>query len=179
MTSTVLAAGPDPPGAGRLTPWRAPMTRHDPAKVLATINTARAAARARVWTAAGANAHGHPRDGAQPLVIDIDATSVTAHSEKENAAPTFKPASWRGQPRRCRTTAHPIDVAVGEPAPPMKVASKRSATDGVVGQRDQASAIGAGLATPAQIGRRSARGRRTRMRATQHRPAARSRRAIT
>ena len=29
-------------------------------------------------------------DAAAPLVIDIDATLVTAHSEKEHAAPTFK-----------------------------------------------------------------------------------------
>ena len=59
-------------------------------KVLSAINTARAAARARVWAAAGANAPGHARDAAHPLVIDIDATLVTAHSEKQNAAPTFK-----------------------------------------------------------------------------------------
>ena len=59
-------------------------------KVLAAINTARARARARVWAAAGANAPDHARDAADPLVIDIDATLVTAHSEKQNAAPTFK-----------------------------------------------------------------------------------------
>lgn len=29
-------------------------------------------------------------DGTRPLVIDVDATLVTAHSEKEQAAPTFK-----------------------------------------------------------------------------------------
>jgi hypothetical protein len=59
-------------------------------KVLAAINTARATARARVWAAAGSNAPDHGRDAAHPLVLDIDATLVTAHSEKENAAPTFK-----------------------------------------------------------------------------------------
>ena len=58
--------------------------------VLTAINKARAAARARVWAAAGANAPDHARDAAHPLVIDLDATLVTAHSEKENAAPTFK-----------------------------------------------------------------------------------------
>ena len=51
-------------------------------KVLAAINAARATARARVWAAAGANAPDHGRDAAHPLVIDIDATLVTAHSEK-------------------------------------------------------------------------------------------------
>lgn len=59
-------------------------------KVLAAINRARTTARARVWQAAGANAPDHARDARSPLVIDLDATLVTAHSEKENAAPTFK-----------------------------------------------------------------------------------------
>ncbi len=58
--------------------------------VLSAINTARAGARARVWAAAGVNAPDHARDATHPLVIDIDATLVTAHSEKQNAAPTFK-----------------------------------------------------------------------------------------
>jgi len=59
-------------------------------KALAAINAARAAARAKVWAAAGVNAPDHRRDAANPLVIDVDATLVTAHSEKEKAAPTFK-----------------------------------------------------------------------------------------
>ena len=48
---------------------------------LARIKTARAQARARAWAA-----------GADPgfYVIDIDATLVGAHSEKEQAAPTYK-----------------------------------------------------------------------------------------
>jgi hypothetical protein len=54
------------------------------------IDTARAAARARVWALAGDHAPDHQTDAAAPLVIDIDATLVTAHSEKERAAPTFK-----------------------------------------------------------------------------------------
>ncbi|KGM08278.1 transposase, partial [Cellulomonas bogoriensis 69B4 = DSM 16987] len=59
-------------------------------KVLAAFSTARATARARVWAAAGSSAPDHGRDAAHPLVIDVDATLVAAHSEKENAAPTFK-----------------------------------------------------------------------------------------
>lgn len=141
LTSTVRAAGLDVALREALAPWRAPLARHDPAKVLldlaltlalggdtcsdlavvrgepavfgpvasdatlcraiarlagdvdkvlTAINCARAAARARVWAAAGANAPGHDRDATHPLVIDIDATLVTAHSEKEKAAPTFK-----------------------------------------------------------------------------------------
>ena len=57
---------------------------------LKAIDTARSAARARVWPLAGAHAPDHQTDAAAPLVIDIDATLVTAHSEKELAAPTFK-----------------------------------------------------------------------------------------
>jgi hypothetical protein len=57
---------------------------------LAAIDTARAAARARVWALAGEHAPGHRATAAEPLVVDIDATLVTAHSDKERAAPTFK-----------------------------------------------------------------------------------------
>jgi hypothetical protein len=62
----------------------------DVERVLPAIDRARAAARARVWKLAGANAPDHARDGARPLVIDVDATLVTAHSDKEQARPTFK-----------------------------------------------------------------------------------------
>jgi Transposase DDE domain group 1 len=57
---------------------------------LAAIDSARAVARARAWQLAGKNAPDHEIDAAKPLVIDVDATLVTAHSEKELAAPTFK-----------------------------------------------------------------------------------------
>jgi hypothetical protein len=57
---------------------------------LAAIATARAAARAAAWAAAGEHAPDHGTDAVAPLVIDVDATLVTAHSEKEAAAPTFK-----------------------------------------------------------------------------------------
>jgi hypothetical protein len=62
----------------------------DAPAALAAINTARAAVRARVWELAGTDA---PDDGASakdPLIIDLDATLITAHSEKELAAATFK-----------------------------------------------------------------------------------------
>jgi hypothetical protein len=62
----------------------------DAARALAAINAARAAARARVWPAAGQHAPDHGVDADRPLIIDDDATLVTAHSEKEQAAPTFK-----------------------------------------------------------------------------------------
>jgi Transposase DDE domain group 1 len=62
----------------------------DADRVLAAIDTARAAARAQVWELVGDRAPDRGTDAARPLVIDVDATLVTAHSEKEGAAATFK-----------------------------------------------------------------------------------------
>jgi hypothetical protein len=62
----------------------------DAPAALKAVDSARAAARARVWALAGEHAPDHGANAAAPLVIDIDATLVTAHSEKESAAPTFK-----------------------------------------------------------------------------------------
>ena len=124
-----------------LTPWRKPLSRHDPGKIildlavalalggdcladiaqlrahpevfgpvasdptvsrlvsllaadadtaLAAIENARAAARKTTWSRAEDRAPNHNIDGRHPLIVDLDATLVTAHSEKEQAAPTFK-----------------------------------------------------------------------------------------
>lgn len=62
----------------------------DAPAALRAINTARATARANAWTAAGEQAPDHGIDADAPLVIDIDATLVTAHSDKQQAAPTYK-----------------------------------------------------------------------------------------
>jgi hypothetical protein len=62
----------------------------DASKVLKVINTARAQARAKVWALAGKHAPDHDSSAENPLVVDVDATLVTAHSEKQHAAPTFK-----------------------------------------------------------------------------------------
>ncbi len=58
--------------------------------VLAAVDQARAAARARVWRLAEQRAPDHDVTAARPLVVDVDGVLVTAHSEKEQAAPTFK-----------------------------------------------------------------------------------------
>lgn len=65
--------------ASHATVWRTLQAVDDAA--LEAIKTARAEARRRVWAA-----------GADPgfYVIDLDATLVGAHSEKEQAAPTYK-----------------------------------------------------------------------------------------
>jgi Transposase DDE domain group 1 len=62
----------------------------DAAAALAAIAAARATARATAWQLAGEHAPDYGADASAPLVIDVDATLVTAHSEKECAAPTFK-----------------------------------------------------------------------------------------
>ena len=62
----------------------------DAPQALKAINTARAEARARVWELAGEHAPTHEASVKEPLVIDVDATLVTAHSDKEQAKPTFK-----------------------------------------------------------------------------------------
>jgi hypothetical protein len=54
---------------------------------LRVIRKARAAARERAWALAGERA---PGAGGALIPVDIDATIVIAHSEKEKAAPTWK-----------------------------------------------------------------------------------------
>jgi hypothetical protein len=56
-------------------------------RALRAIREARAAARERAWALAGDRAPG--ADGAL-IPVDLDATIVVAHSEKEKAAPTWK-----------------------------------------------------------------------------------------
>ncbi len=57
---------------------------------LNAIATARAVARSRAWDLAGQRSPGHHASASAPVVVDLDATLVTAHSEKEQAAPTYK-----------------------------------------------------------------------------------------
>lgn len=61
----------------------------DADRVLAAIDTARASVRAKVWSAVGDQAPDHEADALRPLIVDVDATLVTAYSDKEGAA-TFK-----------------------------------------------------------------------------------------
>jgi hypothetical protein len=62
----------------------------DAPRALAAIAGARAAARKHVWSLAGKHAPDHATDADRPLIIDVDATLITAHSDKEQAKPTFK-----------------------------------------------------------------------------------------
>jgi len=61
-----------------------------PTTALAAINQARAVVRGRVWKLAGEHAPDYQVSADRPLVIDLDATLITSHSEKELAAPHFK-----------------------------------------------------------------------------------------
>jgi hypothetical protein len=62
----------------------------DAPAALKAINTARAGARTRAWALAGTGAPDHGTHAKNPLIVDLDATLVASHSEKENAKPTFK-----------------------------------------------------------------------------------------
>ncbi len=57
----------------------------DADRVLAAV----AAARARAWELAGEHAPNHAVTADDPLVVDLDATLVTTHSEKAGSASTF------------------------------------------------------------------------------------------
>src|ERR1700755_3568337 len=59
----------------------------DGPRALKAVRAARAAARERAWALAGQSAPG--ADGGL-VTVDLDATIVIAHSEKEQAAPTWK-----------------------------------------------------------------------------------------
>ena len=65
-------------------------------KTLARVAKARARVRRHVWDLIAATPSGFPwltvagKTLARWLVIDLDATLITAHSDKEGAAPTFK-----------------------------------------------------------------------------------------
>jgi hypothetical protein len=56
-------------------------------RALKAIRAARAAARERAWALAG---EGAPGGTGRLVTVDLDATIVIAHSEKEQAAPTWK-----------------------------------------------------------------------------------------
>ena len=62
----------------------------DADRAVRAIGRARRTARQSAWTLAGEASPARRATVADPLVIDLDATLVTAHSDKERARPTFK-----------------------------------------------------------------------------------------
>jgi Transposase DDE domain group 1 len=104
-----------------------------PAAAIAAIRAARAAARAKVW------GHQSPVTQDGPVIVDLDATLIGSHSEKEHATPNFK----RG------FGFHPMLAFVdhgergsGEPLAAMLRPGKASANDAA----DQITVLDAALA---------------------------------
>ena len=58
----------------------------DATAALTGINTARAPVRRRAWPLAGDHARDHGADAGNPLIVDLDATLVRSHSDKNLAA---------------------------------------------------------------------------------------------
>jgi hypothetical protein len=87
----VLRAQPDLAGPVASDPVVSRLVRSlaaDGPRALAAIRAARAAARERAWALAGDAAPGSGDGGL--VTVDLDATIVIAHSEKEQASPTWK-----------------------------------------------------------------------------------------
>ena len=84
------------PVASDATAWRAIVSVD--AERLDAVRRARSAARERVWAVSGA-----PRR----VVLDIDATLITAHSDKEGAAGTYK-GGYGFNPLVCFEASMPI-----------------------------------------------------------------------
>ena len=124
----------------------------DAPAALAAIDTARAAARAQVWAAAGHQAPDHDTSAAAPLVIDLDATLVTAHSEKEAAASTFKrgfgfhphPACVMVRFRRPRSAGHRGDGGGGAAGRQRRVEHRRRPHRGDPGGSGPAALLSSG-----------------------------------
>jgi hypothetical protein len=128
----------------------------DPVTALRAIHTARAAARARAWKLAGRHAPDHGNDAGTPLIINADATLVTAHSDKEGAAPTFKRGYghhplWAFVDHGPAGTGEPLSVllrpgnAGSQPGPSARQGRSAPRGDhrrgrGAEGSRDRASA---------------------------------------
>ncbi len=107
-------------------------------RVLAAVAAARARAREVVW-AQHAETHGRAvassrvggRDLGETLVIDLDATIVVCHSEKEQAAPTFKGTfGYHPMLAFCDNTASSSPPGCGEvmPARTPPLTTSRSST---------------------------------------------------
>src|SRR5664280_1754226 len=62
----------------------------DAPAALKAIDAARAAARSRAWGLAGTDSPDYAATAKNPLIVDLDATLVASHSEKELARVTFK-----------------------------------------------------------------------------------------
>lgn len=70
------------PGEGHHRPGRDPdALAKDAPTACKAINVALAVARKRAWALSGPDAPDHHTDAKNPLIVDLDATLVTAHSD--------------------------------------------------------------------------------------------------
>lgn len=88
------------------------MLAGDADQAVAAIARARQHARSTAWALAGEAAPDHQVSVDRPLIIDLDATLVASHSEKQQAAPTYK-KSFGFHPL-CAFTDH-AHAGTGEP----------------------------------------------------------------
>jgi Transposase DDE domain group 1 len=118
----------------------------DPDAAIAAIRAARASARAEVW------ARRSPVSATGQVIVDLDATLVGAHSEKEHAAPSFKRGF--GFHPMLAFVDHASDDGVagtGEPLAALLRAGNASANNAA----DQIAVLDAALAQlPADVRRR-------------------------
>ena len=91
----------------------------DAPAVLKMIDGARAKARSRAWAMAGEHAPDHGVDAKNPVVIDLDATLITAHSDKESAARTWK--KGYGFHPLCAFLDHGTDPVTGGTGEPLAI----------------------------------------------------------
>ena len=117
----------------------------DAEKSLAAINTARAAARAAAWRLAGKHAPDVGVDARRPLVVDLDATLITAHSARKGLLPISSGALASIRCGHSSTTALPV------PANPSRACSG-PATPAANTAADHISVIRAALAQLPAIG---------------------------
>jgi hypothetical protein len=105
----------------------------DAQAAVAAVRAARAAAREKVW------AHRRPVPQAGRVIVDLDATIVLAHSEKEGATPTFK--GTFGFHPLLAFVDHGVD-GTGEPLAALLREGRASANDAA----DQIAVLDAALA---------------------------------
>jgi hypothetical protein len=82
----------------------------DADKVLAAVNTARAQVRATTWALADEHAPDHNINPDSPLTVDLDATLLDAHSEKETPRPPSNVATGSTRCARSSTTVRRAPV---------------------------------------------------------------------
>jgi hypothetical protein len=91
--AAVIRSDPDlygPVGAAATVSRTVSALADDTDRVLKAIAAARRVARANAWELAGDRSPNHGVTADDPLIVDLDATLITSHSDTQDTAPTFK-----------------------------------------------------------------------------------------